>query len=82
MTAMTSPTIAACMPDYGTLADVRNFIEAAHARNIRVITELVINHTSDQHPWFQRARAARRPAHRSVSSTCGPTTTTNMPGRG
>jgi maltose alpha-D-glucosyltransferase/alpha-amylase len=45
-------------PDYGTLADVRRFIEAAHARNIRVITELVINHTSDQHPWFQRARQA------------------------
>ncbi len=45
-------------PDYGTLADVRRFIEAAHARNIRVIAELVINHTSDQHPWFQRARRA------------------------
>ncbi len=45
-------------PDYGTLADVRRFIEAAHARNIRVIAELVINHTSDQHPWFQRARHA------------------------
>ena len=45
-------------PDYGTLADVRRFIEAAHARNIRVIAELVINHTSDQHPWFQRARVA------------------------
>ena len=45
-------------PDYGTLGDVRRFIEAAHARNIRVITELVINHTSDQHPWFQRARLA------------------------
>ena len=45
--------------DYGTLADVRRFIEAAHARNIRVITELVINHTSDQHPWFQRARSAQ-----------------------
>ena len=45
--------------DYGSLADVRRFIEAAHARNIRVITELVINHTSDQHPWFQRARAAQ-----------------------
>ena len=44
--------------DYGTLADVHRFIEAAHARNIRVIAELVINHTSDQHPWFQRARAA------------------------
>ena len=44
--------------DYGTLADVRRFIEAAHARNIKVIAELVINHTSDQHPWFQRARHA------------------------
>ncbi len=44
--------------DYGTLNDVRRFIEAAHARGIRVITELVINHTSDQHPWFQRARHA------------------------
>ena len=44
--------------DYGSLADVRVFIDAAHQRNIRVIAELVINHTSDQHPWFQRARAA------------------------
>ena len=46
-------------PDYGTLADVRRFIEAAHDRGIKVITELVINHTSDQHRWFQRARHAR-----------------------
>jgi maltose alpha-D-glucosyltransferase/alpha-amylase len=46
-------------PDYGMLADVRRFIDAAHARGIRVITELVINHTSDQHPWFQRARRAK-----------------------
>ena len=45
--------------DYGTLADVRRFIAAAHRRGLRVITELVINHTSDQHPWFQRARHAR-----------------------
>ncbi len=45
-------------PDYGTIDDVRRFIEAAHARNLRVITELVINHTSDQHPWFQAARRA------------------------
>ncbi len=44
--------------DYGTLGDVRRFIEAAHARGIRIIAELVINHTSDQHPWFQRARAS------------------------
>ncbi len=46
-------------PDYGTLADFRQFVRAAHARGIRVITELVVNHTSDQHPWFQRARRAR-----------------------
>ncbi|MGP1614050.1 MAG: maltose alpha-D-glucosyltransferase, partial [Pollutimonas bauzanensis] len=45
--------------DYGTLADVRKFIRAAHARGLRVITELVVNHTSDQHAWFQRARRAR-----------------------
>ncbi|MBP2448191.1 maltose alpha-D-glucosyltransferase [Rhizobium leguminosarum] len=43
-------------PDYGTLEDFRAFVDAAHQRNIRVIIELVINHTSDQHPWFQRAR--------------------------
>ena len=44
--------------DYGDIDDVRRFIEAAHERGLRVITELVINHTSDQHPWFQRAREA------------------------
>jgi maltose alpha-D-glucosyltransferase/alpha-amylase len=41
------------------MADVRRFIAAAHKRGLRVITELVINHTSDQHPWFQRARRAK-----------------------
>jgi len=46
-------------PEYGTLADVRRFIAAAHERGLRVITELVVNHTSDQHPWFQRAREAK-----------------------
>ncbi|WKZ87911.1 maltose alpha-D-glucosyltransferase [Ralstonia pickettii] len=46
-------------PDYGNMADVRRFIAEAHARGLRVITELVINHTSDQHPWFQRARRAK-----------------------
>ena len=46
-------------PEYGTLADVRRFIHAAHDRGLRVITELVVNHTSDQHPWFQRARRAK-----------------------
>ena len=46
-------------PEYGSLGDVRRLIAAAHERGLRVITELVVNHTSDQHPWFQRARHAR-----------------------
>ncbi|WP_295944979.1 maltose alpha-D-glucosyltransferase [uncultured Xanthomonas sp.] len=45
-------------PDYGSIADFQRFVEQAHARGIRIVTELVINHTSDQHPWFQRARMA------------------------
>ncbi len=45
-------------PAYGTLDDFKTFLDVAHARGLRVITELVINHTSDQHPWFQRARRA------------------------
>jgi maltose alpha-D-glucosyltransferase/alpha-amylase len=45
-------------PDYGTRRDFRDFVRAAHRRGIRVIIELVINHTSDQHPWFQAARRA------------------------
>ncbi len=44
--------------DLGTLEDFREFLREAHARGLRVVTELVINHTSDQHPWFQRARRA------------------------
>ncbi|SNB47352.1 maltose alpha-D-glucosyltransferase [Geobacter sp. DSM 9736] len=43
-------------PSYHTLKDFKEFMRAAHSRGIRVITELVLNHTSDQHPWFQRAR--------------------------
>ena len=43
---------------YGNLEDFKVFLDGAHERGIRVITELVINHTSDQHPWFQRARRA------------------------
>lgn len=45
-------------PQYGTLAAFQQFLEAAHARGLHVITELVLNHTSDEHPWFQRARRA------------------------
>jgi maltose alpha-D-glucosyltransferase/alpha-amylase len=47
-------------PTYGTMAHFRRFLDEAHRRGIRVVIELVLNHTSDQHPWFQRAR--RSPA--------------------
>ncbi len=46
-------------PSYGTLEDFKTFLQAAHARRIRVIIEMVVNHTSDQHPWFQEARSSR-----------------------
>ncbi|MFO1501973.1 MAG: maltose alpha-D-glucosyltransferase [Verrucomicrobiota bacterium] len=46
-------------PIYGTLKDFKTFLDAAHDRGLRVITELVVNHTSDQHPWFQRSRRAK-----------------------
>ena len=46
-------------PIYGTLKDFKGFLAEAHRRNLRVITELVVNHTSDQHPWFQRSRSAK-----------------------
>jgi len=45
-------------PSYGTLNDFRAFLDAAHQRNMQVMIELVINHTSDQHPWFKAARLA------------------------
>lgn len=47
-------------PRYGTLTDFRAFLKEAHKRGLRVITELVLNHTSDQHAWFRRARKADR----------------------
>jgi maltose alpha-D-glucosyltransferase/alpha-amylase len=46
-------------PDYGTIEDFRTLVEQAHRRGIRVIADLVLNHTSDQHPWFQAARSDR-----------------------
>jgi maltose alpha-D-glucosyltransferase / alpha-amylase len=45
-------------PDYGTIDDFRRFLDEAHRLGLRIITELVVNHTSDQHGWFQRARTA------------------------
>jgi maltose alpha-D-glucosyltransferase/alpha-amylase len=52
-------------PDYGTLDDFKALIAAAHARGIRVIADLVLNHTSDQHPWFQAARRERHSPYRA-----------------
>ncbi|PYV80225.1 MAG: maltose alpha-D-glucosyltransferase [Acidobacteria bacterium] len=45
-------------PNYGTLDDFKAFLDAAHKRSIRVIIEMVLNHTSDQHPWFQESRSS------------------------
>ncbi|HEX9982880.1 MAG TPA: maltose alpha-D-glucosyltransferase [Thermoanaerobaculia bacterium] len=47
-------------PSYGTLADFKAFMKEAHRRGIRVVTELVVNHTSDQHAWFQKSRRAKK----------------------
>ncbi|WP_162054878.1 maltose alpha-D-glucosyltransferase [Pontibacter pamirensis] len=47
-------------PSYGNMQDFKLFVKEAHRRGLKVITELVINHTSDQHPWFQRARKAKK----------------------
>lgn len=47
-------------PDYGTLDDFKELLDAAHTRGIKVITDLVLNHTSDQHPWFQSARQGQQ----------------------
>jgi maltose alpha-D-glucosyltransferase/alpha-amylase len=51
-------------PSYGSLQDFKDFLVAAHNRRIRVITEMVVNHTSDQHPWFQESRSSRENAKR------------------
>ncbi|HEY7463805.1 MAG TPA: maltose alpha-D-glucosyltransferase, partial [Candidatus Limnocylindria bacterium] len=51
-------------PDYGTRRDFRTFVREAHKRGLRVITELVVNHTSDLHPWFEESRASRDSAKR------------------
>jgi maltose alpha-D-glucosyltransferase / alpha-amylase len=60
-------------PNFGTLDDFRAFLDAAHERNLRVITELVINHTSDQNPWFQKSRraVAAGAGHRGAKSSPG-----------
>ena len=55
-------------PQYGTMEEFQDFLAAAHARGMQVMIELVVNHTSDQHPWFQIARQAP-PGSKSPPST-------------
>ena len=62
-------------PQYGTLEDFRQLLDAAHARGIRVIMDLVVNHTSDRHPWFQAARDPADP-HHGWYTWAGPATAT------
>lgn len=52
------------LPEYGNLQDFRDLVDEAHQRGMRVIADLVLNHTSDQHPWFQAARADRSSPYR------------------
>jgi maltose alpha-D-glucosyltransferase/alpha-amylase len=52
------------LPEYGDLDDFKALLEATHARGLRIVTDLVLNHTSDQHPWFQAARADRNSLYR------------------
>ncbi|MBI4786221.1 MAG: maltose alpha-D-glucosyltransferase [Chloroflexi bacterium] len=52
------------LPEYGTLDDFRELVQAAHARGLRVIADMVMNHTSDQHPWFVQARSSRAASNR------------------
>ncbi len=69
----------AVLPEFGTMPDFQEFVAQAHARGLRVITDLVINHTSDAHPWFQSSR--NDPEGRTATSTSGatPTSCTRTP---
>jgi maltose alpha-D-glucosyltransferase/alpha-amylase len=54
----------AVLPEYGTVADVGRLLDEVHARGMRVVMDLVMNHTSDQHPWFQSSRSSRESPYR------------------
>ncbi len=68
------------LPEVGTVEDFHAFLDAAHERGIRVIIDFVMNHTSDQHPWFQASR--EDPEARTATSTSGPTPTSATRRRG
>ena len=67
--------------DYGTVDDFKAFVDAAHQRGMRVIADLVMNHTSADHPWFQESRSSPD-STRSATGTCGPTPTSATSTRG
>ena len=67
------------LPEFGTVEDFVTLLDEAHKRGIRVITDLVMNHTSDTHPWFEESR--RHPEGPTATSTCGRTTTRATPRR-
>ena len=69
-------------PAYGTLAAFKRFLAAAHSRGLRVVIEMVLNHTSDQHPWFQRARPLGARESPTATTTCGATRPSATPRRG
>ncbi|XWK70762.1 alpha-amylase family glycosyl hydrolase [Tunturiibacter gelidiferens] len=66
-------------PSYGTLNDFKQFLDAAHLRGMQVMIELVINHTSDQHPWFKAARLAPKGSPSAIC-TSGATRTSSSRG--
>ena len=68
-------------PCYGTMADFKRLIKKAHERGIRIVTELVLNHTSDQHPWFRRARKAKKDSRYRNFYTWSDTPEKNMDAR-
>jgi glycosidase len=67
-------------PEYGTLEDFKELIEAAHKRNIRILLDLVVNHTSSQHPWFQAASGSKESPYRNWYIWAGPETRLNEVG--
>ena len=79
--ATTSPTSTRSTPTTARVEDFRTFVEAAHERGIRVIADLVMNHTSSDHPWFQESRSGPR-RRRSATGTSGRTPTTATRTRG